>query len=282
MFDRIPHCLKTRPQWIVWRSERRHGRDKRTKVPYSPVTFRHAKSNSPATWGSFDAAIAEYRRGSFDGVGYVFTAADGFTGVDLDHCCESNGVLAPWALHIVQALNSYTEWSPSGRGAHVIVRGRLPEGGRRKGKVEMYDQLRYFTMTGEWMPFTPLAIEQRQAALEALHARVFPRRERRERGQTVRTLNISGDDAALIERARRARNGDKFSTLWQGDYTSRYPSQSEADLALCNFLAFWTGGDAARIDRLFRRSGLYRPKWDARHYADGRTYGQATIARAMG
>ncbi len=277
----IPNELKIRLQWIVWRSEPRPGSDKRTKVPYSPVTFRHAKSTDPTTWGSFDVAIAEYQRGSFDGVGYVFTEADGFTGVDLDHCCDAHGVLQPWALDIVQTLDSYTEWSPSNRGVHVIIQGRLPKGGRRKGKVEMYDSARYFTMTGSWVPVTPRVIEERQAALEALHARVFPRQEKREQAKRSSSPVQCRDDEELLRRAMRAKNGDKFSALWQGNFSSEYPSQSEADLALCNFLAFWTDGDSARIDRLFRSSGLYREKWDARHYADGRTYGQATVARAL-
>src|SRR5262245_2703110 len=81
------------------------------------------------------------------------------------------------------------------------------------------------------------------------------------------------DDGALIERARRARNGARFVALWAGD-VSAYGSQSEADLALCNLLAFWTGGDAARVDRLFRVSGLYRSKWDATR--GEQTYGQRT------
>jgi primase-polymerase (primpol)-like protein len=72
----------------------------------------------------------------------------------------------------------------------------------------------------------------------------------------------------------------RFKNLWNGNLAG-YASQSEADLALCNFLAFWTRGDAARIDRLFRRSGLYRAKWEERHRADGRTYGEMTIARAI-
>jgi hypothetical protein len=71
-----------------------------------------------------------------------------------------------------------------------------------------------------------------------------------------------------------------FEKLWAGD-TSDYASRSEADLALCSRLVFWTGGDPARVDKLFKQSGLYRPKWDERHFGDGRTYGQATIEKAL-
>jgi primase-polymerase (primpol)-like protein len=93
------------------------------------------------------------------------------------------------------------------------------------------------------------------------------------------------DDAELVRRARSAANGEKFARLWNGD-TSGYADgnnegRSEADFALCSLLAFWCGPDKDRIDRLFRQSGLMRPKWDERHYGDGRTYGQGTIGHAL-
>jgi len=87
------------------------------------------------------------------------------------------------------------------------------------------------------------------------------------------------DDDELIERAKEAANGEKFQRLWRGD-TSGYPSHSEADMALCCLLAFWTSGDPQRVDRLFRASGLMRDKWDEVHYADGATYGERTVKRA--
>ena len=149
----------------------------------------------------------------------------------------------------------------------------------------MYEQLRFFTMTGHWLPITPATIESRQAELDRLHARVFPPRTKAKRTHS-RALAPTPDDVTLIRKAQSARNGSKFSALWAGD-TTLYArgcnaGRSEGDLALCNMLVYWTGGDVVRVDRLFRQSGLYRPKWDRRHYADGRTYGQATIEKAIG
>ena len=88
-------------------------------------------------------------------------------------------------------------------------------------------------------------------------------------------------DAQLLAKATGAANGTTFERLWYGAWDGAYPSQSEADLALCGILAFWTGRDAQRIDQLFRASGLYRPKWDVKHFADGRTYGERTVAIAV-
>ncbi len=87
-------------------------------------------------------------------------------------------------------------------------------------------------------------------------------------------------DERLLAKAMGAANGPKFSKLWQGEWDG-YPSQSEGDLALCRQLAFWTGGDEERIDRLFRQSGLYRDKWDRQHRGDGRTYGELTVKKAL-
>ena len=85
-------------------------------------------------------------------------------------------------------------------------------------------------------------------------------------------------DDELIARAHAATNGSKFAALWSGDW-SAYGSHSEADAALAFMLAFWTQGDAVRMDRLFRVSGLHREKWDARR--GSKTYGERTVDRAI-
>jgi primase-polymerase (primpol)-like protein len=94
-------------------------------------------------------------------------------------------------------------------------------------------------------------------------------------------------DSELLRRAIGSKSGDTIQGLLNGDSSlwsgrdSRYPSQSEADMGLCFYLAFWTGGDPERMDRLFRDSGLYREKWDRRHYGNGATYGKVCIARTL-
>ena len=120
-------------------------------------------------------------------------------------------------------------------------------------------------------------IPERQAPLDALHARVFPVASPAATapGPVVTLALADGDVVAL---ARAARNGAKFAALWSGD-RGGYGSASEADAALVGLLAFYTGPDPARLDRLFRASGLYRPKWDERRGAA--TYGERTIALCL-
>jgi hypothetical protein len=94
-------------------------------------------------------------------------------------------------------------------------------------------------------------------------------------------------DSELLRRAMGSKSGDTIQGLLDGDSSlwsgrdSRYPSQSEADMGLCFFLGFWTGGDPDRMDRLFRESGLMREKWDRHHYGNGAEYGEVCLARAL-
>ena len=131
---------------------------------------------------------------------------------------------------------------------------------------------------------TPSTIMERQAQLEAVHAEVFGNREDEHKGplpaNEVDPVIVDMHDQELIQKAMSAANGENFQRIWYGDRSS-YPTHSEADMALCDHLAFWCGPDPVRIDRLFRRSELYRDKWDQRHSADGRTYGEMTISKAL-
>jgi len=285
----IPAELRERRQWVLWRAESRpdgRGGTKVTKIPWAHGKGRNASVADPSTWASFNEVVQALDAGEGDGIGFVFTAEDPFVGVDLDGCRDpQTGTVEPWAQEIIGQLDSYTEVSPSGTGIHVIAMATLPVGGRRKGRIEMYDRDRFFCMTGETASGHPRVIAHRQGEIEALHAQTFgdpapsapqlsPARPTRGNGTTL-------DDDDLLERARQARNGDRFTRLFDDGDLTGHPSQSEADLALCAHLAFWTNSDAAQMDRLFRRSKLFRPKWDESHSADGRTYGDITIARAI-
>jgi primase-polymerase (primpol)-like protein len=210
--------------------------------------------------------MAFYGDGRSDGIGFVFTADDPFVGVDLDDCRDPDTKeIEAWADEIVAELSSYTEVSPSGTGFKVFLRGRLPGGGNRKDKVELYDRGRYFAVTGHQEAGTvESSPQERQVELNELHARLF---DKPDSGTQIPSPASSGaadlSDDEIIRRAKGAANGAKFDALWAGDI-SAYPSQSEADLALLSLLAFWTGPDPDRMDRLFRQSGLHRPKWEER------------------
>ncbi len=251
----------------------------RTKLPVCPATGKPANCTDPATWTSYGQARATASRFGFDGIGIVFTAADPYTGVDLDHCRTGPGDLEPWASEIVKRINSYTEWSPSGEGLHILVKASLPDrSGRRSQRIEIYSSARYFTITGNHLDGTANTIEERQADILDLAATLD--RKSRTRPEFSRQLaSVTESDEELIRRTQQARNGAKFQRLWVGDISDYGGDHSRADAALCSLLAYYTNGDPARIDRLFRLSGLYRPKW-ARPTA-GSTYGWITIQAAL-
>ena len=277
--DRIPAELRDWPHWVVWRYETREG--KRTKVPYSPTTRRRASSTDPATWAPFLAALAVFEAGGYEGIGFVVTDETPFTGVDLDKCIDDAGQVDPWAWQIVTDLDSYTEVTPSGRGLRVWLRGKLPPGTRRQGQVEMYDAGRYFTVTGWHVKGTPTVIKDRAAVLPLFYEEIFSPPADPPPPPATPPQPVTLDDLAIIDKAHGARNRAIFAALWRGDVTIYGGDESRADYHLCRHLAFWTGKDPARIDRLFRQSGLYREKWDNRHAADGRTYGEMTIGAAL-
>ncbi len=280
--DTIPDMLKTIPQFVVWRYECRDG-DKPTKVPYSPLTIKHAAVNNPYTWSSFSAAMQHRNIDPATwGIGVVITPATGLVGLDLDHCLEPfSGDLLPWATEIVTAINSYTEISPSGEGLRIWVKGTLPAGRRRKDGLEMYDSGRYLTVTGAHLEGTPATIEERTEAVAALHASFFAQEApvAAPATQSTPVAQPSMSDQKLLQKARSAKNGAQFTALYdRGEGTA---DDSANDLALCNFLAYWTGKDASRMDRMFRASKLYRPKWDKKHSGEGKTYGAMTIDEAI-
>ncbi|NGM71333.1 hypothetical protein G6M89_20410 [Natronolimnobius sp. AArcel1] len=284
--EAIPDELAERPQWICWRAEDRDG--KTTKVPVDPTTGSFASTTDDRTWTTLDQAL-EYVVTGADGIGFVFTATDPLVGVDLDDCRdpETGKPLEP-APSIIDQLDSFTEVSPSGTGYHVLLEGDLPDGRNRHGSLEMYDHARFFTVTADHVSGTPTSVNERQEALEAVHEECIASEvsgaadtvEANPPATESREQSLGLEDEELLEKARNASNGEKFDRLWRGS-TAGYDSQSEADMALCCLLAFWTGGDAARVDQLFRQSGLLRDKWDEVHYSDGSTYGEKTVERAI-
>lgn len=249
--ENVPLELKDIPQWVLWNYEVRDGKE--TKIPYVAGDAKRASSTDPSTWRPFRLAVINNGR---DGIGYVFSEDDGNAGVDIDNCIV-NDTIEPWAQEIVTNLNSYSEVSPSGNGVKIFLRGAKPgkkcKSGKnhyRPGQIEMYDSGRYFTLTGRHIEGTPLTIEDRQTELNALYWRVF------------------GQDSPqpTQEENQPADSDNKFARLWAGDI-SDYPSRSEADLALCHFLAKSTR-NPAQIDVLFRQSGLMREKWERKDYRE--------------
>lgn len=284
----LPHELKDYGYWCLWKYEKFEGRNKPTKVPYNPRTGGKAMSNNPDTFTSFQEAVNALERGSFSGLGVgVF---DGLCAIDLDNCLSEDGTPSTLAVDVFSTMQSYTETSPSGRGVRIFFRA----------PGFTYDKDRYYTMnaslglevyissatskfltvTGNSQPWGgSRPIEERGTQLQSILERYMerPQQVSQKVNRTPQTP-VCLSDEEVIARAHNARNGAAFSALWNGD-TSTYGSHSEADLALCNMLAFWAGGNPTQVDRLFRASGLMRDKWNRPQ--SGSTYGSLTVQKAL-
>lgn len=278
-----PRELTVLPQWICWRLEPDPRGGKPRKVPYDPRTGRKASSTNPQTWATLAEAEAARDKYLFTGLGFVFTKQAGIVGVDIDHCRDqATGALNDTARAILDKHPSYTEISPSGTGLHIFYHGAMPGKGSKNSVtgVEMYAEARYFTMTGQHLEGTPDAIADGAVTLPWIHEAFIARKRKAKAPRPARqSVQLTNDQ--VLQKACASANGEEFSALWDGRWQEKYASQSEADLALCCALAFWTGKDTVQMDQLFRASGLMREKWDQVHHADGSSYGAETIRQAI-
>lgn len=272
-YRHVPAELKALPQWVAFKLVDR-GNGNKGKVPVNPKTGENAKANDPTTWGTFDQAILAVDLYELDGVGFEF--ANGIFGVDLDHVIDGSGNITPEAKDVVETMQSYTEYSPSGTGLHILCKGTVPPGDRRNGFIEMYGETRFFTVTGKpYGSAKPLSERSEEAA--TIHKKyIYRERSETSGAPTGEAASVDLTDQELLERAFASSRGSEIRKLWEGDTSGHNNDHSAADLALVRDLAYWTNGDAARIDKLFRSSGLMRDKWDRK--TGGSTYGANTIA----
>ena len=272
----IPSQLRDKPQWVGWQAERKDDGGL-NKIPKNAQTGLAAKTNDPTSWSTFEQALDYHqKRQKETGIGFVFGQHDPFLGIDLDGCRDiQTGEVQSWAQQIVDQCASYTEVSPSATGVKIFLQGQMP-GSKHKasyhsGAVEIYDQKRFFTVTGHHLKQTPAEVVPNQAAIDQIYNRVFATAE--EVPQLVEQRPVIavevGDDQALIGQALAAENGEKFRALWQGRWEEAgYHSASEADLALASLLAFWTRCDQDRIRKLMQQSALKRDKYQRADYLD--------------
>lgn len=191
-YSRVPADLAELEQWVTWRRITRADRETKLLCQASgPRAGKSADSTDPQTWTSFEVAVAAAESPKFAGIGFVFSDADPYTGIDLDRCLDDSGALKAWARPIVERLaDSYMEISPSGRGVKIWIRARIPGASGKKiehlrrdapgvaealgdpdadGGIEMYDHARFFTITGNVYKDAPSQIEEHQDALDWLY-----------------------------------------------------------------------------------------------------------------
>lgn len=296
-FNDIPAELRNVPNWLLWKAEERDN-GKITKIPYQAdpqAEGREAQTNNPKTWSTFPTAAKFYTDSNADGIGFVFSRRDSYIGIDIDKCVtyvagddeRKNPIINEFAQSIIDDLDSYTEFSVSGTGVHIIIRGSLPQNrcgtGRKSTKhnLEIYQHGRYFTMTGHRENSNDI-FDRTDEIAEILET-YFDDSDLQGRVVNLSDYEkdeINASNEQLWQKMFRSKSGDEIRALYGGHLIN--DDQSSSDMALCNHLAFWCGKSSIRMDNMFRETALIRDKWDRITYGDtGETYGERTIAKAI-
>ncbi|WP_157884778.1 hypothetical protein [Halorubrum aethiopicum] len=303
--ESVPKTLREHNQWICWRHE--EGK----KPPFDPETNCKRNPINTETWSDLETALDSYRRGNYDGIGFVLTDEDPFAGVDFDDIREpSTGDVDEKIEGIIKRLNSYSEVSPSGTGIHTLIQGEKPSGYTNIENIEVYDSKQYFTFSGEHLESTPKTIKDRREELISICEQHLPKKStRNERDRAELPADDGGEK--IIEEARgyirdflygqetgpRARK--YYNDLLNGRYAKRgfKNDRSGAETTLCSFLygIFLDGGadrqqarsltyhyftHAATENPYTKRSGERR-KWVAGSADCQRNYRQNTLDYAI-
>lgn len=253
-WSQIPSELRERPQWCL------AGPDKRPLT----VNGRPASVTNANTWTDFEtASVSAALQGAC--IGYVQTTEDPFSCIDIDVKDTTSAEDMERFGAIIEQFDSYTERSKSGRGYHIWVYGKIGPGRRREG-IEVYSQERFMICTGNIVRDRP--VTERQGMLTNMMGQMNP--------EPVAAVYLWGDDCYDWGVATRAAEDDgEVGRLFCGDWKGRYPSQSEADLALVKLLLPLTESpkecwNTFRLSKLGNRDKAMRSD-----------YAQSTIAMAV-
>jgi hypothetical protein len=288
-------------QFIIWRAEWDGSKNKYQKKPVNPYTGYNHNPHDPAIWLDHDTAIQTAGLfGEEFGVGFVFTTGDPFWFLDIDNAA-TGGVWSDLAQNLLGMFNgAAVELSYSGTGLHIFGTGVVPDHGCKNIPLdlEFYTQERFVALTGNQAQGN--AATDHSVALSQVVPSYFPVTKGNTTGADWTDgpdpeWNGPEDDTALLQKMLASKGsaesvfGGKagVEALWTADIdklATAYPDQSganpfdhsSADAALCQHLAFWTGKDCERMDRLFRQSALYRDKWERENYRE------PTVMKAVG
>lgn len=274
---KVPEFLRVKP-FANWVAEPKAGQPgKFNKAPRNPTSGIKVGANNPASFGTYEQAVAALDTGKYSGIGVLLTGDDNLTGVDIDDyktTFEQLPQVKAWVSK-ARAAGAYCELSPSSNGLRLFMRGKLPGSGRKVGPLEIYDNARFLTVTGRAAKGSGRELIDGQSLIDEYLAMLPKEAEK----LTPALLGRSAADPGQVDELTK-RISDKHSQLWSGDWEGgatpavgnlssfgviSYPSPSEADFAMCGHIAREASrlgvADDALADTImsvFERSGLYR------------------------
>lgn len=285
MYEEVPQELKQVNHWCFFKLVPDEKRKKMKKVPFNPHSGGYGASNDEQTWSDFETAVAANEKYNGNGIGFYFK--EPYVGIDLDDIAgeleryKNNDYEKNMVFEFIETFKSYSEISISGTGLHIIVKGKIPGDRRRKDNVEIYSSGRFFTVSGNKIGKYDGINEATDLNMERIYKKYLENNviQFQRDGEFFSTIDLS--ESEIISSVTKSRSGYKFMNFMNGGWEkdSAYSSQSEADLAFANMLAFWCGRDYTKMDSLFRQSSLMRDKWDEKR--GNATYGEATLNRAI-
>ncbi len=295
--------LKSMPIWLCWNLVEENGR--KTKKPCSAFG-RATGTNSEysRTWVTFEEAKKAACANNYSGVGFVIP--ESWFLLDIDHKPLDD----PYVVKMLERFGSYAEKSVSGNGIHIYGKcdfSKIPTE-IKDDKLKLHrryyqknpnngTELYIGRLTNRFAVFTGDVIQDKpikdctEAILTTLNKEMVKKADKTSKtsdGTALRaatTVNGTSVDAnTVIQGLKSQKNREKFIGLFEKGDTSRYNSESEADLALCNMLAFRAGPNPELIDEVFRQSQLYRNKWKREGYRnkwERDDYRERTIEKAI-
>ncbi|WP_053000960.1 phage/plasmid primase, P4 family [Staphylococcus aureus] len=276
----IPDELIELPQWVLWRAEWNEKQQQYSKIPYSYAGYKANSTNSD-TWTIFDAINSIYEQNDrYDGIGFVISEHDNYIVLDIDNAIdESSQITSNLALDMTKM--TYCEKSPSGTDLHCFFKGELPKERKKKRSdldIELYDNARFMTMTGE--SIGQREISDDQSLLNNLVERYFKQEELPETFIGNNITNKSNlDDEDVINIMLKSKQKDKISNLLQGNYEPYFDSPSEAVQSLLHYLAFYTSKDKEQMERIFLNYNNLTDKWGSKR--GNTTWGQLELDKAI-
>ena len=284
LYQNLPKSLRAYPNWLVWKYEERHG-TKTAKAPYSPTTGQ--KGSSIELCSTYEQAIQAMLTYHYDGIGFQVSGTP-YTVIDLDDCVDKESyALNETAidLFVMYFNQSYSEYSPSGTGIHIIIEGKAPKSFRNnKEGIEVYSENQFITVTGNRLQGADTEILLKQEEITQLY-KLYKLSGGVPIDISIETPTIesigSWENSEYTEQINKALahdNSGKFKSLFlKGDISLYGNDRSSADIALLRILAYWFNGDTKAIATVFNYSPLARRnKWLKSPY-----YRRLSIGKAL-
>ena len=250
-FENIPQEVKENAKFCLWT----YSKDK-TKIPINPHDFKFGDSSDISKFDKYENVVIKTNEKYGLGIG-VF---NNICAIDIDHVIDENGVLSDKANEIIKKMNSYTEFSPSGKGIRILFKC---DDGFSYDKTKYYikhDDLeiyvsgmtsRFLTVTGNYISGK---FKNGQRELEF----ILDKYMRRKNISFKLPQKLDTDDYLKIG----LEKDEKLKKLWNAIPDGYGGRESETDQSLCNKLAYWCNKDYNKIYNAFMSSPYAQRKDD--------------------